>query len=153
MLHPRLVQAIAAVSSPHPAALRSSALTRRDQGRALLPALLRYQVPMWPERWLTQHDADALEQPVRARARANWLDTEDFSVTIRHMRRAVRIPGAAHCALEYQRWAVRSQLRSDGHRFMRSMNKQLGVPLLHLHGDCDPYVLADAVHRTERYAP
>jgi len=153
MLHPRLVRAIAAVSSPHPAALRASALTRRDQGRALLPSLLRYQIPMWPERWLTRHDAAALEELVRARAGAKWLDTEDFSMTMRHMREAIRIPGAAHCALEYQRWAVRSQVRSEGRRFMRSMNRQLSVPVLHLRGDADPYVLADPVYRTERYAP
>ncbi|HEY7050588.1 MAG TPA: alpha/beta hydrolase, partial [Mycobacterium sp.] len=153
MLHPRLVRAIAVVSSPHPAALRASALTRRDQGRALLPSLLRYQIPIWPERWLTRHDADALEVLVRSRAGAKWLDTEDFSVSLRHMRRAVQIPGAAHCALEYQRWAVRSQLRSEGHRFMKSMNRLLSVPVLHLRGDADPYVLADPVRRTERYAP
>ena len=36
VLHPRVVRAIALVSSPHPVALRASALTRRDQGRALL---------------------------------------------------------------------------------------------------------------------
>src|SRR6202034_4035095 len=35
--HSRQVRAIAVISSPHPAALRRSALTRRDQGRALLP--------------------------------------------------------------------------------------------------------------------
>src|ERR1700692_1759900 len=52
VLHPRMVRAIAVVSSPHPVALRTSALTRRDQGRALLPWMLRYQVPMWPERSL-----------------------------------------------------------------------------------------------------
>ena len=37
LLHPRLVRDIAVVSSPHPAALRRSALTHADQGRALLP--------------------------------------------------------------------------------------------------------------------
>src|ERR1700761_6026190 len=61
--------------------------------------------------------------------------------------------GAAHCALEYQRWAARSQLRDEGRRFMRSMCQQLSVPLLHLRGDADPYVLADPVDRTQRYAP
>ena len=55
VLHSRQVRAIAVISSPHPAALRRSALTRRDQGRALLPSLLRYQVPIWPERALTRH--------------------------------------------------------------------------------------------------
>src|SRR5215470_14059588 len=56
VLHPRMVQAIGLVSSPHPVALRASALRRRDQGRALLPSMLRYQLPFWPERLLTQHD-------------------------------------------------------------------------------------------------
>ena len=153
MLHPRLVRAIATVSSPHPAALRASTLRRRDQRRALLPSLMRYQIPMWPERWLTRHDAQQLENLVRERASTTWIASEDFSHTIRHMRRAIQIPGAAHCGLEYQRWAVRSQLRSEGRRFMRSMNRQLGIPLLHVRGDADPYVLADPVHRTERYAP
>jgi len=69
------------------------------------------------------------------------------------MRTAIQIPAAAHSALEYQRWAVRSQLRSEGRRFMRSMCQQLGMPLLHLRGDADPYVLADPVDHTQRYAP
>lgn len=153
VLHPRLVRAIALVSSPHPAALRASALTRRDQGRALLPTLLRYQVPIMPERLLTRDNADELERLVRSRASGKWLSSEDFSETISHLRRAIQIPSAAHSALEYQRWAVRSQLRGEGRRFMRSMNRQLPVPVLHLRGDADPYVLADAVDRTQRYAP
>src|ERR1700710_3019789 len=68
VLHPRAVHAIAVVSSPHPAALRASALTRRDQGRALLPSLLRYQVPIWPERALTRHHGSELEHLIRSRA-------------------------------------------------------------------------------------
>lgn len=153
VLHPRLVRAIALVSSPHPAALRHAALTRRDQGRALLPSLLRYQLPLWPEHKLTRHNADELEVLVRNRASGKWLASEDFSETIGYLRRAVQIPGAAHCALEYQRWAVRSQLRSEGRRFMRSMDRTVGIPLLHLRGDIDPYVLADPVERTQRHAP
>ncbi|OBB47135.1 alpha/beta hydrolase [Mycobacterium sp. 852002-51961_SCH5331710] len=153
VLHPRAVRAIAVVSSPHPAALRASALRRRDQGRALLPSMLRYQVPMWPERTLTRHNAEELEHLVRSRAGSNWLASEDFSETIGHMRRAIQIPGAAHSALEYQRWAVRSQLRGEGRRFMRSMVRPINVPVLHMRGDVDPYVLADPVYRTQRYAP
>jgi pimeloyl-ACP methyl ester carboxylesterase len=153
VLHPRMVRAIAVISSPHPAALRASALRRRDQGLALLPWLLRYQVPVWPERALTRHNAEELEHLVRSRASEKWLASEDFSETIRHMRRAIQIPSAAHSALEYQRWAVRSQLRGEGRRFMRSMNRPLAVPVLHIRGDVDPYVLADPVYRTQRYAP
>ncbi len=36
---------------------------------------------------------------------------------------------------------------------MRSMKRPIGVPVLHMRGDADPYVLADPVHRTQRYAP
>ncbi|BBX13169.1 MULTISPECIES: alpha/beta fold hydrolase [Mycobacteriaceae] len=154
LLHPRLVRAIALVSSPHPAALRNSALTRTDQGRALLPWLLRYQLPFWPERSLTRRDGAEIERLVRSRAGANWQAGEDFSETIGHLRTAIQIPAAAHSALEYQRWAVRSQLRSEGRRFMKALDlRTLHIPLLHLRGDDDPYVLADPVAKTRRYAP
>ncbi|MCV7253816.1 alpha/beta hydrolase [Mycolicibacterium fluoranthenivorans] len=153
VLHPRAVTAIGLVSSPHPVALRASALTRRDQGRALLPSMLRYQVPFWPERELTRNGAAELEHLVRTRASAKWQVSEDFAETIAHVRTAARIPGATHCALEYQRWAVRSQLRAEGRRFMRSMKRPLAIPVLHLRGDADPYVLTDPVHRTRQFAP
>jgi pimeloyl-ACP methyl ester carboxylesterase len=153
VLHPRVVRAIALVSSPHPVALRASALTRRDQGRALLPSILRYQLPWWPEHMLTRDDAQELEVLIRSRSGSKWLASEDFSESIGHMRRAIQIPSAAHSALEYQRWAARSQLRGEGRRFMRSMKRPLAVPMLHLRGDADPYVLAAPVDRTQRYAP
>ncbi|GAT13138.1 alpha/beta fold hydrolase [Mycolicibacterium thermoresistibile] len=153
VLHPRVVRSIALVSSPHPAALRASALSNRAQARALLPSLLSYQLPRWPERMLTKDDGARLERLVRSRAGAQWPATQDFATTVGHLRRAIQIPSAAHSALEYQRWAVRSQLRSEGHRFMRLMTRPVRVPVLHLHGESDPYVLADPVHRTQRHAP
>ncbi|MBX5488658.1 MAG: alpha/beta hydrolase [Mycolicibacterium hassiacum] len=153
VLHPRVVRAIAVVSSPHPVALRSSALRRRDQAGALLPSLLGYQVPIWPEHRLTRHNGAELERLVRRRAGEKWLATDDFAETITHLRRAIQIPSAAHSALEYQRWAVRSQFRPEGHRFMRLMRRRIDIPVLHLRGDADPYVLADPVRRTERLVP
>jgi len=153
VLHSRLVRAIAVVSSPHPAALRASALTHRGQRRALMPSLLRYQVPIWPERRLTRHNAYEIERLVRSRASVKWQASEDFSETIGYLRQAIQIPSAAHSALEYQRWAVRSQLRDEGRRFMKSMKRRASIPVLHMRGDADPYVLADPVERTRRYAP
>lgn len=153
VLHPRVVRAIAVVSSPHPVALRASTLTRRDQGRALLPPMLRYQLPIWPEHALTRHDGAEIERLVRSRSSEKWQATQDFAETMGHLRQAIQIPGAAHSALEYQRWAVRSQLRGEGRRFMRSMKRPIHVPVLHLRGDADPYVLADPVYRTQHYAP
>src|SRR6201986_561475 len=64
VLHSRQVRAIAVIRSPPPPALRRAALTRRDQGRALLPSLLRYQVPFWPERRLTRHYGAELERVI-----------------------------------------------------------------------------------------
>lgn len=153
VLHPRAVDAVALVSSPHPAALKMSVLTCADQRRALLPTLLRYQVPRWPEHVLTRHDGEELEIMVRSRASTKWSASEDFSQTIAYLRRAIQIPSAAHSALEYQRWALRSQSRSEGHRFMKLMDRQLDIPVLHLRGDADPYVLLDPVRRSKRYAP
>jgi pimeloyl-ACP methyl ester carboxylesterase len=115
--------------------------------------MLRYQIPMYPERSLTRHDAAELERVVRSRSTGKWLASEDFSESISYMRRAIQIPAAAHSALEYQRWAVRSQLRGEGRRFMRAMRRPINVPVLHLRGDADPYVLADPVYRTQHYAP
>jgi pimeloyl-ACP methyl ester carboxylesterase len=153
VLHPRVVRAIAVVSSPHPVALRASVMRRRDQGRALLPSLVRYQTPMWPERALARRDGAEVENIVRVRSSARWQATVDFSETVGHLRTAIQIPSAAHSALEYQRWAVRSQLRGEGRRFMRLMKRPLVVPMLHLRGDSDPYVLADPVYRTQHFTP
>jgi pimeloyl-ACP methyl ester carboxylesterase len=152
VLHSRVVQAIALISSPHPAALKRSVLSCADQRRALLPSLMRYQLPRWPEHVLTRHDGEQLDALVRSRASAKWVASEDFSEAITYFREAIQIPSAAHSALEYQRWAVRSQLRSEGRRFMKLMDRQIDVPLLHLRGDADPYVLADPVDRSRRYA-
>ena len=151
ILHPRAVDAVALVSSPHPGALRESVLANSAQRRALLPWLLRYQLPIWPERKLMRHNAIEVERVVRTRAGDAWLATEDFAETVRHLRQAIQIPGAAHSTLEYQRWAVRSQLRAEGRRFMQSMKRPLDIPLLHLRGAADPYVLADSVRRTEPF--
>lgn len=153
VLHSRMVRAVALVSSPHPAALRQSVLINPDQRRALLPTLLRYQLPRWPERELTRNDAEALATLVRSRSSSKWQATEDFSESLKHVRQAIQIPSAAHSALEYQRWAVRSQLRSEGTRFMKLMGRRLDIPLLHLRGGADPYVLADPVARSRQYAP
>ncbi len=124
ILHARAVDAVALVSSPHPAALRESVLADSAQRRALLPWLLRYQLPIWPERKLMRHNAIEVERVVRSRAGDAWLATEDFAETVRHLRQAIQIPGAAHSTLEYQRWAVRSQLRAEGRRFMQSMRRR-----------------------------
>jgi len=152
VLHSRMVRAIALVSSPHPVALRHSVLSCPEQRRALLPTLVRYQWPRWPERALTRNNAEGLEVLIRSRSSAAWQASADFAETIAHLRQAIQVPFAAHSALEYQRWAVRSQFRNEGRRFMGLMDRPVDIPLLHLRGEADPYVLKDPVAGSRRFA-
>ncbi|MGA9873745.1 MAG: alpha/beta hydrolase [Rhodococcus sp. (in: high G+C Gram-positive bacteria)] len=152
-LHPRMVSGIALVGSPHPVALRRAVLRNKAQRAALLPYFLRYQVPLVPERSLTKNNGAAVEALMRQRTGAAWQSTEDYRDTAARMRSAIRIAGAAHCSLEYQRWAFRSQFRSDGRRFMRAMDTPLTVPAVQIRGELDPYVLPRTVDADTHWAP
>ncbi|MGK2883471.1 MAG: alpha/beta fold hydrolase [Rhodococcus sp. (in: high G+C Gram-positive bacteria)] len=152
-LHPRMVGSIALVSSPHPIALRRAVLRNKAQRRALLPHLLSYQVPLVPERGLTKNNGDEVERLLRLRTGASWHGTAEFDDVATQMRSAIRIPGAAHSALEYQRWAFRSQFRSDGRRFMQAMDTELSIPVVQIRGEQDPYILPRTVEADAHWAP
>ncbi|RBO84185.1 alpha/beta fold hydrolase [Nocardia puris] len=153
ILHPRLVGSIALVGSPHPAALKSAVLRDRRQRRAWLPDFLRYQLPRYPEHRLTTADGAEVERLLRRRVTGKWSGTDEFTDTARRMRTAIRIPGAAHCALEYQRWAFRSQWRPDGRRFMATVRSPIRIPVLAMRGEHDDYLLSATLHRGHRWAP
>jgi pimeloyl-ACP methyl ester carboxylesterase len=153
VLHPRLVRSIALVSSPHPIALKQAVLRDRHQRSAWLPNFLRYQPPRYGEHLLTTRDGFEVERLMRHRAGGRWVGSAEFVDTARRMRSAIRIPGAAHCALEYQRWAFRSQWRPDGARFMATMREPVRVPVLSLYGEFDRYILEGTVRRGHRTAP
>ena len=78
---------------------------------------------------------------MRQRAGADWVDTDDFTVSVEGNRRAMQVAGAAHSALEYYRWAVRSQVRAEGRRFAAAVERRPTVPVLQVHGADDPYLL------------
>ncbi|MFZ2176720.1 MAG: alpha/beta hydrolase [Rhodococcus sp. (in: high G+C Gram-positive bacteria)] len=153
VLHARLVRSIALISSPHPVALKQAVLHDRRQRKALLPSFLACQLPWRPERQLTHDDGAAMERLIIGRSGPTWPQNPEFELVNSRMRSAIQIPGTAHSTLEYQRWAFRSQFRPDGAKFMSLMEQTLQIPVLHLHGDLDTYVLADTVRRSHRYAP
>jgi pimeloyl-ACP methyl ester carboxylesterase len=66
-------------------------------------------------------------------------------------RAASRIPQAAYGAMEYYRWAGRSQLRPDGLRFARRMAAPVTAPTLQLHGALDRCVLPRTALGSDRY--
>ncbi|GGP36245.1 alpha/beta fold hydrolase [Saccharothrix coeruleofusca] len=141
-MHPRLVHSVTAISAPHPLALRRA--VRKDprgQGKAL-GHLFRFQLPVYPERKLTADDGAAVEALLREWSGPKWTVAPEFDEVVRRNREAVLVPGVAHSALEYYRWAVRSLLRSDGRRFAEAVSQRLTAPVLQLHGALDPVMLA-----------
>jgi pimeloyl-ACP methyl ester carboxylesterase len=144
-LHPRLVQSVTALAAPHPLALRRAVrrglLRRRDsQARAINP-ILSAQWPIFPERALVADRAAAVERLVTRWAGAGWQTRESFREAVAANRAAMLVPGVAHSSLEYVRWAVRSQARSDGRRFAEAVDLRLSMPALQIQGEVDPCVL------------
>jgi pimeloyl-ACP methyl ester carboxylesterase len=80
-----------------------------------------------------------------------WVHTTDFAEAVDRYRSAARIPQAAYGAMEYYRWAGRSQLRPDGLRYARRMAAPVTAPTLQLHGELDPYILPSTAEGSGRY--
>ncbi|GGK60725.1 alpha/beta fold hydrolase [Nocardia camponoti] len=152
VLHPRLVRSIALIGSPHPAALKSAVLRDSAQRSAWLPEFLRDQLPRYPESRLTRNDGSEVERLFGARVSESWSRTTEFADAAGRMRAAIRIPGAAHSALEYQRWAFRSQWRPDGKRFMATMRAPIDpdIDVISMRGSQDRYILAKTYQRGSR---
>ncbi|SEK42518.1 Pimeloyl-ACP methyl ester carboxylesterase [Blastococcus sp. DSM 46786] len=148
-LHPRVVRRLVVVSMAHPRLLRAGMADRR-QRRALRHAL-GFQVPRLPERRLTRADDDPVADLMQRWAGPEWARTADFAAAVERYRAAARIPQAAYGAMEYYRWAGRSQLRPDGLRYARRMAAPVTAPTLQLHGAADPYVLPRTAHGSGRY--
>jgi pimeloyl-ACP methyl ester carboxylesterase len=148
-LHPRSVRRLVVLSAAHPRRLRASVIDAR-QRRALAHAL-HYQLPRLPERRLTRADDDPVADLMRRWAGPTWVSTTDFAEAVARYRSAARIPQAAYGAMEYYRWAGRSQLRPDGMRFARRMAAPVTAPTLQLHGALDRYVLPATARGSDRY--
>jgi pimeloyl-ACP methyl ester carboxylesterase len=148
-LHPRTVRRLVVLSMAHPRRLRA-AMAGRDQRRASTYAL-RFQVPRLPERMLTRADDDPVADLMQRWAGPDWARTADFAAAVDRYRSAARIPQAAYGAMEYHRWAARSQLRPDGLRYARRMAAPITAPTLQLHGELDPCVLPGTARGSGRY--
>ena len=144
-LHPRLVASVTAVAAPHPLALRfavrRNVFRRGDNQAAAISQMFRAQLPITPERGLVADDAALVERLLRRWGGPRWTVGPDFAEVAARDRAAMRVPGVAHSAMEYFRWAMRSQLRGDGRRFAAELRRRPAVPVLQLHGAADPYLL------------
>ena len=151
-LHPRSVRGLAVLGAPHPIALRRAVRRPGGQARALGYAV-GYQLPWWPERHLPAGNAAEVERVLRRWAGPGWPRSAEFTEVAGINRAAMQIPGVVHSAMEYYRWALRSQLRSDGHRFRVEVDKPVGVPVLQLHGELDPCLLPSTAADSAAWAP
>jgi pimeloyl-ACP methyl ester carboxylesterase len=148
-LHPRTVHRLVVLGAAHPRRLRAGLADRRQ--RRALAYVLRFQVPRLPERRLTRADDDPVAELMRRWSGPAWVQTPDFAEAVERYRSAARIPQAAYGAMEYFRWAGRSQLRPDGLRFARRMAAPITAPTLQLHGAADSCVLPGTARGSDRY--
>ncbi|GAA1080742.1 alpha/beta fold hydrolase [Nocardiopsis composta] len=143
---PWVMRRLAVVSAPHPLRLRRAVLTSPGQAWAVR-GLFGHQAPMAPERLLAADGAARVGALLRSWSRPGWPDPE----TERYCRAAFGVPGTAHCSLEYHRWLFRSQVRPDGHRYMRRMSAPIGLPVLQVHGERDPFLLPQTARGSGRH--
>jgi pimeloyl-ACP methyl ester carboxylesterase len=148
-LHPRSVRRLVILSMAHPRRLRAG-MTDPRQRRASAYGL-RFQIPRLPERMLTRADDDPVADLMQRWAGPAWTRTADFAEAVHRYRSASRIPQAAYGAMEYHRWAARSQLRPDGLRYARRMAAPITAPTLQLHGALDACVLPSTARGSGRY--
>jgi pimeloyl-ACP methyl ester carboxylesterase len=147
VLHPQVVSHLAVLSMPHPRRLRAALIADQRQ-MAHSVHVLGFQTPWVPERRLVADDGALVERLIR-----RWSATPDWpdQATTACYRQAIRIPGVAHSALEYHRWALRSIPRPDGMRFARRMRTPVRVPVLHIHGERDGSLLPRSAAGSNRY--
>jgi pimeloyl-ACP methyl ester carboxylesterase len=146
-MHPDVVRAIVPISAPHPRTMRQWQ-TARHLG--VLRQTMSWQLPFWPERALQARDGARIDHMLHAwSATPGWPDAH---ASMMYRSAFCRWP-TAHTAIEYQRWAVRSLIRKDGRRYMDAMNVPIPIPVLHLHGEHDPVVPANACRGSATYVP
>lgn len=149
-LHPRLVLSLTSLAAPHPLAVRSAVVRDpRGQGRATARYAAAFQLPRWPERSLRRDGGARVARILRDWSAAEWDDLPEATA---HYRRAIQVTGVVHSALEYYRWAARSQLRVEGRRFAAAVSRIPAVSVLQVQGALDPCVLTATAAASSRWA-
>jgi pimeloyl-ACP methyl ester carboxylesterase len=146
VLRPDLVRRIVAVSMPHPRRVRSALTLDWRQVRASAH-VLGLQLPWLPERRVGEPDGDYVASLLHDWSGPGWPDPETEARYVA----AMRVPGVAHCSVEYFRWAVRSIPRPDGMRFAAQMRTPIRVPVLQLHGRLDTCILPTSARGSSHY--
>lgn len=135
-LHPRLIRSVVALGAPHPVRLLEALRTDPAQARASSYLVLA-QLPRVPEARLLRPDGTYVADLLARWGGPGYPSPEAAAVYAA----AVTIPGVAHSAMEYYRWAFRSLTRPSGQRYLRLLRAGAACPVLQLHGAADGCVL------------
>jgi pimeloyl-ACP methyl ester carboxylesterase len=147
--HPRMVRRLAVLGMPHPLRLRSALMTDPAQIKASR-YVGAFQAPRF-EHHVTRDDAAYVGALLRRWSGPDWPRSADFAEYERACRRAIRIPQASFCAMEYYRWSVRSLTRPSGWKFTRLLRAPIAAPVLQLHGALDACLLPTTAAGSGRY--
>ncbi|HEU4515106.1 MAG TPA: alpha/beta hydrolase [Nocardioidaceae bacterium] len=147
-LHPNQVTGLCAVAAPHPRVVLPLMFSEVPGSRKLgmLGHVLAMQAPFVPERRLSRAASSYVRDHLREwSSPGSSFPDED---TARRYQQAISLWPAAHCALEYHRWLVRSRVRADGRRFDALMEPPVTVPVCLVQGADDPVVPVHAGTRS-----
>ncbi|WP_278237553.1 alpha/beta hydrolase [Isoptericola sp. AK164] len=130
-LQPGVTAGVAALGAPHPARLHVP-------GRGILtPAARRLfaaaQLPGVLERRL--QDGDGVPSLLDAGS-----DRPLESEAVARYREVLRIPFAAHSAVDTLRWLSRTSAHPAGRRYLAALRRRIDVPVLQLHGAADGFL-------------
>ncbi len=150
-LHPAQVAGLCAVAAPHPRVMLPLMFSEGPGTRTLgiLGHVLAMQAPFVPERRLSRPSSSYVRDHLRqwSSPASSFPDEE----TARRYQHAISLWPAAHCALEYHRWLVRSRVRTDGRRFDALMDPPVTVPVCLVQGADDPVVPLHAATRSREH--
>ena len=146
VVHPDSLEALCAVSMPHPRRLRE-AVTTEPRQIAASKYTVAFQRPLLAERSILKDDAAYIGELLDRWSAPGWPDEQTAKV----YRTAMQVSGVAHSALEYHRWLMRSLPRPDGLRFAARMKQPVSVPVLHIQGELDTAVLPKSSEGSDRY--
>jgi pimeloyl-ACP methyl ester carboxylesterase len=145
-MRPKTVRRLVVVGAAHPRRQRSALLTDPAQ-MAASKHVFAAQRPLNAEKALVRDGGAAVGRMLRDWSGPNWPAAD----VARRYEQAIRIPGVAHCSLEYYRWLIRSTLRPDGIQYHQRMRTPTEVPTLHLHGALDRSVLTATARGSGRH--
>jgi pimeloyl-ACP methyl ester carboxylesterase len=147
VLHAREVDALCAVSAPHPTAMLRS--LRPGRGVGALRHVLAMQVPMLPERRLADPSSGFLRDHLTSWSAPGSAFPDEEAVAT--YQRAIALWPSSHCALEYHRWLFRSRLRADGRAFRAAMDPLVEQPVCCIEGAEDRALPAAGVALSRRH--